>query len=100
MNTQTCSGNYTAICNEANGLFSSITDRASGTVRCCRQQMIAMTEVFDLFYSNPRYLFTRQKNWKSIAYGYFIYDLANIPSCGIGNPCITAKFTQIGTHSH
>ena len=44
MNTLTCSGNYTAICSNANGFFSSITDRASGTDRCCRY----LLEVTDL----------------------------------------------------
>ena len=36
MSTRSCEGNYTRLCGLSNGTFTPITDKITGTDRCCR----------------------------------------------------------------
>ena len=55
-NTRTCQDNYTQLCTLSAGNFTPITDRETGTDRCCRY---------------PRLNQLRQKFWESRAEGSF-----------------------------
>ena len=56
MNTASCQGNYSQLCQSSGGNFTPITNRETGTDRCCRF---------------PRMISRRQRYWVSEAEGTF-----------------------------
>ena len=50
-NTPSCQGNYSRLCDMSDGNFTSITDRETGTDRCCKY---------------PRLTQQRQRSWVSL----------------------------------